>query len=321
MSAPSQRWKGEAGAALASEVIKRLKAGRALDGLGLGNSKKGVDLSGLPAAPSRGSVDRRVGSLVVQQVSGVVEINGQRLAGIDFSAARLNGWRLRKCELVDCQFVNAQCAEWILWDCTVSRCSFDQTNLRGALLGAEPGQTRWDSTSFVGSDFRHASAYGAAFVDCDFSDARLDQAHFNQCLLSHCRFAGRIEDAVFDGRKLPGRPAPSEMEAVDFSRATFVNTDFRGFSLGDVALPTGGEVFVIHRFPCVGSKVLEETFGDESESARILRAVLQNSLGGPPLAPDSSLVFNRRDWREWGGEELARLAEASMRAAETDCAP
>jgi len=320
MSAASQRWKGEAGAGLASEVIKRLKAGRSLNGLGLDNGTGGFDLSGLPAAPSHGSVERRVGSLVIQQVSGVVEINGQKLVGIDFSAARLNGWRLRSCELVDCKFVNTQCAEWILWDCAVSRCKFDRANLRGSILGAESGPARWDSTSFFGSDLRHASAYGAAFVECDFSDARLDQANFNQCLFSHCRFAGRVEEALFDGRKLPGRPPPREMEAVDFSRATFVNTDFRGFSLGDVALPTGGEVFLIRHFPCVGARVLEKTSGDESESVRILRAVLKNSLGGPPLAPDASWVFNRRDWREWGGEELVRLAEESMRAAEADCA-
>jgi uncharacterized protein YjbI with pentapeptide repeats len=319
MSVPSQRWKGQAGVALASEVIKRLRAGRSLDGLGLGTNDHGVDLSGLPAAPYRRSPDHRVGGLVVQQVGGVVEIKDQKLVGIDFSGARLNGWRLRRCKIDNCCFDRAQCAEWTLWDCTVRNCRFDQANLRGSLLGANPGQVRWESIRFVGSDLRHASAYGAAFINCDFSTARLEQTNFNQCHFSKCKFAGRVEDVVFDGRELPGRPTPTEMEAVDFSEASLVNADFRGYNLRNVVLPQDNDVFLIHRFPCVGKRVLEKLSGDESEPARILRGVLQNSLRGSWVSAESVWVFNRRDWREWGAEELLRLAEATMRQAEVEC--
>jgi uncharacterized protein YjbI with pentapeptide repeats len=301
------RWRGSAGNALAAQVIDRLKEGRSLEDLGLGSTDGRVDLVELPS---------------VQEIRGPVEIRSRSLSGLDFTRAQLNGWRLSNCEIVDCRFDRARCGEWVLWHCTIKNCTFIGSSHRGSILGSYPegGRVNWQGVSFAEADLRHAAAYGAVFRDCDFSNARLEESNFHQCELSHCRFAGRIEDVQFDGRPLPNHAPPVEMDDVDFSDAHFVDVDFLGFSLRNVQLPRDPDIFPIRRFPCVARRVTQLLSGQESEPARIVRGVLANSLPWLDDRPEAVWVFNRRDWTEWGGEETLRLAEAVMKQAEADCA-
>jgi uncharacterized protein YjbI with pentapeptide repeats len=315
------RWRSAAGSALALRVVERLKKGKLLGELGLGTREHRIDLSGLPAAPSPASKEQQMGGLVVQKVRGLVELTGRSLVGLDFSGARLSGWRLRNCEIRDCRFDAAGCEEWVLWNSSITDCSFARTNLRNTLLATFPEgkHNKWERVSFAGANLRHASAFGGVFNDCDFSDAKMNEAMFLESQLSRCRFAGRVEEVLFDGRKLPGRAAPVEMESVDFSDAQFVNVDFRGHRLRNVVLPRDEDLFLVRGFPCAGQKAIAALSGDPSIAARTASAVLENSLGGPALPPDSVWVFNRRDWREWGGNELLLVAERALRQAEADC--
>ena len=189
------------------------------------------------------------------------------------------------------------------------------------MLGTYPegGRVQWEDVSFAEADLRDAVAYGAVFKSCDFSNARLEEVNFNQCEFSHCRFAGTIEEVSFDGRSLPDRAPRAEMEDVDFTGAYFVNVDFRGYMLTGATLPNDPDVFPVRRFPCVARRVIDDLAGEESEPARILRGVLQNGLPHTDVTPESVWVFNRRDWRAWGGDELATLAETEMKRAEAEC--
>jgi len=257
----------------------------------------------------------------VQAVKGIVEINGRLVTGIDFTEAQLNGWRLRKSEILNSTFDRARCIEWVLWHSAVRDSSFERANMRGSMLGSYPegGRIVWENVNFIGADLRDVSAYGAIFRGCNFSRARLEKAIFNQCDFSNCRFAGRVEEVVFDGRKLPGQAPCREMELVDFTEATFANVEFRGYSLNAVQLPRDPDVLLIRRLPCVARRVTEMLATDRSTAARIVHGVLTNSLRSPVEHPDESWVFNRRDWQEWGGDETRELAERAMRQAEADC--
>ena len=320
MNKYSGRWKDDSGARLAVEVIERLKKGESLENLGLGLTNGRVDLRGLPASPINVSAPQRVGGLAVQTVSALVELNRVPIVGLDLTGALLSDWRIRGCQLINCRFDLAHCQQWVLWDSEVRGCTFEGSRLRGSLLGTYPegGQISWENVTFRNADLRYSSAYGAAFMRCDFSDARLDEFHFNQCRLERCRFAGRVEGAVFDGRKLEGRNDPEEIDRSDFSDAYLVNVEFRGYSLQNLALPRDEDVRLIRTFPCVAKEVLQALRGDESKPAQLLAAALENSLRGPQTATASD-VFNRRDWRAWGGDELLALADAQFRQAESKC--
>jgi len=301
--------------------VDRLKKGRSLDDLQLGKLADRFDLTELPGSPTRGSARGAVGGLLVEQVHGLVEIRRRTLSRIDFTRAKLNGWRLRDCEILDCKFDRGHCSEWILWNSTVRECTFSGTDLRGGMLGTYPegGRVKWQRVSFVDADMRSASAYGAIFEDCDFSNARLDEVNFHQCDFVRCRFAGNMEEVFFDGRRLPDRAVAHEMDSVDFQNAHFVSVDFRGYSLQNTMLPRDPDVFPIRHFPCVARRVIEVLTHEKSESARLVRGMLENALPWTESRPDSVWVFNRRDWREWGGREAELLAERCMKTAEAEC--
>jgi uncharacterized protein YjbI with pentapeptide repeats len=217
---------------------------------------------------------------MVEQVHALVEIQRRSLARIDFSRAKLNGWRLRDCEIFDCKLDNAHCSEWMLWHSMIRDCTFAGADLRRSLLGTYPegGRVKWQRVGFNDADMRRASAYGAIFEDCDFSNARLDEVNFHQRDFVRCRFAGVMEEVLFDGRRLPDHAVASEMKAVDFQGAHFISVDFRGYSLQGVALPRDPDVFSIRRFPCVARRVINALSTDKSETARIVRGMLENAL-------------------------------------------
>lgn len=317
----SDRWKADAGTALLTEVLDRLQRGKSLEGLGLGSRGHRLDLTELPASPVRASKPVRLGTLAIEQMKGQIELRRRTLSRIDFSDARLNGWRLRNSELLDCRFDRARCAEWVLWHTSVLDCDFQGADLRNSLLGTYPegGHVRWERVSFVGADLRASSAYGSVFVECDFSNARLNEMNFHQCAFVRCTFAGIVEEVLFDGRDLPDRAAAAEMESADFENAHFVSVDFRGYSLRSTRLPRDPDVFPIRRFPCVARRVTDSLAHETSESARIVRGMIQNAMPWTESRPDSVWVFNRRDWHEWGGPDVAVLAERLMRQAEADC--
>ena len=115
MKVTSDRWKGDAGTALLTQVLDRLQRGKSLEALGLGSSGHRLDLTELPASPVQASRPVRVGTVAIEQMKGQIELRRRTLSRIDFSDARLNGWRLRNSELLDCRFDRARCAEWVAY--------------------------------------------------------------------------------------------------------------------------------------------------------------------------------------------------------------
>jgi hypothetical protein len=157
------------------------------------------------------------------------------------------------------------------------------------------------------------------FEDCDFSGAKVTGIKFSQCALARCRFAGAVRDVLFDGRDLsPERPAPPQMSKVDFSAAVFRNVEFRGYDLADVTLPDDPDLRVLRRARCVARKAVQMLDGREDMQSRMLRAVLESRLRGPGDEREAE-IFNRRDYREMGGEELVDLADDVLGRAEAEC--
>ena len=158
----------------------------------------------------------------------------------------------------------------------------------------------------------------AHFEDCDFSGAKLANVNFGQCKFVHCRFAGELRDVVFDGRELTDKPAPPEMQNVDFSDAVLRDVEFKSFNLEAVTLPKDPDVRLVRRARCVARRGLAELESKDVVAPGMLRAVLEQRLRGPGTEQEAR-VFNRRDFLAMGGEELAALAEDVLRRAESEC--
>jgi uncharacterized protein YjbI with pentapeptide repeats len=216
------------------EAWKRLRSGSDLDGLGLRRVDGRWDLRGLrtPSAP-------------------VIEVEKAQWRGIDFSTAKLEGLRCMDMRIEDCVFDRATFADWRLWQCVVSDCTFRRADLRGT--GMAGGHLRrgrnakhanvWRSVRFDGADLRDTAHHNELYEDCDFSSAKLARVDFAAARHVRSVFRGVLDEVVFERLPDPmvGDETPNAMEAVDFSAAVLKWVEFRGLPMLDAALPPGAE--------------------------------------------------------------------------------
>jgi uncharacterized protein YjbI with pentapeptide repeats len=304
----AQPWHGESG--LAADVVTHLAEGRDLDDLGLASVDGRVDLRGLPGSGTE-----------VGGADAIVTLRDTGPQGLDLSGARLGNWRLHDCEIRDCLLTGADCHDWRLWATTVSDADFTGASLRGAAVGTWEGGVgnSWIRVSFRDADLRVGVCWAARFEDCDFTGADLTGTRFEQCTLLGCRFGGELNDVLFDGRGVSGRPPSPPMEAVDFTGATFGGVEFLGFDLAGVTLPDDPNLRLVHHYRCTAEHAID-LLGD-SAPERVLRADLESRLRllRAGTAGGDAAVINRRDYLRFGGEPLATLAEEVFARAEAIC--
>lgn len=314
------RWRTPVGQALAEEVVARLMTCRPLEELGLGAYEGRVDLRGLPAPIPHRLRRFEADNWFVEQLGDLVKFQSAELARLDLTGAQLQSFRFFDSHLIDCRFDAANCRDWRLWGTEVRDCTFRKADLREAAVGTghEDGRNVWRRVDFSGADFRVGVSWEAIYEDCNWSDARLVKVNFGQCTFVRCRFAGLLREVFFDGRDLPDRSAPPPMEEVDFTEAVFDQVEFRGFDIKAVKLPDDPDVYLIPHALCVARRGLAMLDGDERVIAKMLRAMLEGYLRGPG-SEHEACVFNRRDYLQLGGEELAALAQDVLGRAEAEC--
>jgi hypothetical protein len=111
----------------------------------------------------------------------------------------------------DCRFDGSRCQHVGLVRTEVTDCSFVGADFRQAALGiwAESGNVLRRVT-FGGSDFRVGSCPAATFIDCDFSQARIEKVDFQSSSFVRCRFAGELREVMFYDHWLQDREARPE---------------------------------------------------------------------------------------------------------------
>jgi uncharacterized protein YjbI with pentapeptide repeats len=317
-----KRWATPEGQHRAEEAVARLVSGRSLDDFDAGQVDGRVDLRGLPVPVARRLRRFEVAGWFAEELGDLVVVRNARLEGLDLSGAQLQNLRFFGSRIADCNLEEAACQDWRMWNTEVVDCSFTGASLRGAAAGTwhEGRRNAWRRVDLRGTDFRVAASLGAVFEDCDFSRAHLAKVRFEQCAISGCRFASALTDVVFDGRPLPGRPAAAPLEA-DFTGAVFDQVEFLGFDLSRVTLPQDPDLRLIRRYRCVIEKALTILQGDDALPARMLRGEFTNRLKMMKGTEPESNVFNRRDYKASGGDELADQADQVLAAAETKCSP
>jgi len=313
------RWETAEGSHLAEEILARMVAGRPLDELALGEVDGRIDLRGLPAPPPRRLARFEAAGWFVEELGNLIKLQGVTLRRLDLSGAVLDSLRLNSCAIEDCVLDKARCHDWRMWESRVKDTSFRGSSLRGSVLGAwSAGKgNQFTNVDFVKADFRNSNRFTAVYTDCDFSGAKLDQAEFRRCGLLRCRFAGVLNEVVFDGRAYhPEEREPNFCEDVDMTGTVLRLVEFRGIDLSSVKLPAEPGLRVINNYPCVLKSAATALQDRDDETGRVLRALLTKPGHelGHPLG-----LFNRSDFVLLGGEELATLADSVIRQAEQDC--
>lgn len=313
------RWESPEGRRVAEEVLARLVAGRELGGLGLGEVDGRTDLRGFPAPVPRRLARFEHAGWFIEKLGDLVKLRGAVLRGLDLSGAFLDSFRFWDCVIEDCVLDNARCQDWRLWESQVTGTSLRGANLRRSVLGPwKQGKgNAFSGADFTKADLRDCTWLTAVFTDCDFSAAKLDKVQFLRCGLVRCRFAGVLNEVLFDARVFdPEEREPNHYEDIDMTAAVLRLTEFLAFDLHAVKLPAEPGLRVIEDYPCVQRAATRLLAGREDENSRVLKALLEERglERGFPLG-----LFNRSDYVRLRGEELAVLAEAIIKQAEQEC--
>jgi uncharacterized protein YjbI with pentapeptide repeats len=278
-----QRWLTVDGQRLSSEVLGRLRKGKSLDRLGLGEHEGRIDLRGLPGPEVVKGREFEFGSnLVATELHGIVRLEKVRLEGLDFSSGQLPYLQIADSELTDCKFEEIKFEGLRLWGVRFEGGSFAGADLREAMLGSERSPCNFVGTTFRRTDLRRAFATSSSFEECDFSRARIAKSDYHAVTFKRCKFAGEINDVRFWAadwdRASPAVPQPHAMAGSDLSQTRLPWVAFNGIDLGDVALPQDKDHLIIRPFGNVHMRILELIRADESLPARLLRTHAEYAL-------------------------------------------
>ncbi|WP_170284677.1 pentapeptide repeat-containing protein [Kribbella amoyensis] len=253
-------------------------------------------------------------SIQASMLGGVTQLDDVHWEHLDLSYARLASWRFMNSSVEDCVFEGASCRDWRLWGSAVEGSSFEGADLRDAALGTwhDGRSNTWRDINFAGGDLRGVLFSAGRLEGCRFIGTRISGAKFHNVNIVDCVFSGRMQNVLFDGRKLQSETIAAPLASVDFTGASFVDVEFRGYAFSDVRLPS--DVVEILNYPKVARHALEIVAGGSSVEDRMLAAEFRNVLKAPG-SDDWTAIVNRADYVASGGEELADRAESVLRAA------
>jgi len=274
-----KRWTSLEGAALAEEVFSRIAARRSLDDLKLGQHNGRVDLRGIALPEPHRSGEVAVGRLTYTTLSGLRELRGVAIDGVDCSDATLPSLRIFDTTIANSIFDRARCRDWRLWDVHVSAASFQGTDLRGSVLGALGDS--YTNVDLRGADLRGIMSVEADFTDCDFSGAKLAKIDFGSTGFVRCKFAGELREVTFwdhASRTRSSKAEPNRMEDIDFTEAKLVWVDFRRLNLDRILLPTSPDHVIVHSYPCVLERALARLADNDSQWGLGLRGLFGHHL-------------------------------------------
>lgn len=248
-----ERWLSPEGKAQAAKVVRALSRGRDLARIGVDRFDGRFDLRGL-IVEIPGEVATKVeGDRSVTDASKLWEFKGTTLSDLDLRGAILPHFRFFTAQIENCLFDNADLRGWRLWGTDVMDSSLRGADLRDTSLGGwEKGRGNvYERADFSGSNLSGVWTHAARFVECEFSQAKLDKAEFWGCEFIRCTFAGTLREVIFHRRfmsKEQGEiPLEPRLEDVDLSHTALrdcaIEVPVRGG-----ALPSSDTHLIIRNF-------------------------------------------------------------------------
>lgn len=249
----------------------------------------------------------------IDTITGYTELRDQRVSGADYSGRQVTSLRIFGSKFTECSFANTVLIDFRMWSTEMIRCSFVDSDLRGAALGGVIGEqrNRFIHVDFSGADMRRTSWVSASFEHCKFKDTNLEGVNFQGSTFDHCIFEGEVRDVIFNHHafkedELP----PNEMIAVDFSRADLRFVGFRNLDLKKVRFPVDAKHLVFEDHRQTLEKALDHLRKEGDPIAKKLCFFLANELKWV-RQPRSRGILNIEDLIVVAGETAPqRLASA-----------
>ncbi|MDY7077417.1 MAG: pentapeptide repeat-containing protein [Chloroflexota bacterium] len=248
-----QEWRGRY-----RQLLACWQARRELGQLSLPQHAGRWDLRGINLeieSPVPGNIELPNG-LVVDFVRGPRPIfKGVQFCDVDFSYANLG-----RAVFEGCSFSNVLLREANGSGVNDQGSTFQDVDLfkadwRNATLGLDGA--RYEQVSFQRTDLRRVHCYRGYFVDCDFSNARLEHVDFQVSHFVRCKFKGKLKRVWFRGyyalpnhEKTYGKTEFNLMKDIDFSEAELWDVVFtNNCDLSQVIPPQDGKHVLFRDWP------------------------------------------------------------------------
>jgi len=207
---------------------------------------RGINLE-IGGTRMEGRIDLSDGSSVGYTYGSRSKFVETQFCDTDLSFANLGGALFENCCFHNVILHAANSADVNDWGSSFCDVDFSKANLRGATLGLEGA--RYERVSFCRADLRDISCYRGYFVDCDFSNVRLEHIDFQVSHFVRCKFKGKLKQVWFRGyyaipahEEAYGETELNRMEDVDFSEAELWDVMFTdNCDLSRVIPPQDGE--------------------------------------------------------------------------------
>ncbi|MFI5889956.1 pentapeptide repeat-containing protein [Actinoplanes sp. NPDC051513] len=242
-----ERWLSADGQRTAAKVLRRLRWGRSLEGLGLPTVGGRLDLRGF-ALPEPDFTPVRAAGMTVEVASGKLpEFRKLRLRGVDLTGSRLRHLRLTDARLEDCLLREADLTDLRAWRCWFDNCDLAGADITDAVLSARHrgAGTTWRNCSFESPALDGISAEGAEFQGCAFERVAMTSVVFDGCGFTDCRVTGSLVNVTFSGSNPPRGAKPATMTNFDLRDCRLTDVDFMGLRLAGVLLPPQESVVVL----------------------------------------------------------------------------
>ncbi|MFS0702604.1 pentapeptide repeat-containing protein [Cellulomonas sp. 179-A 4D5 NHS] len=261
-------------------------------------------------------------------LSGMDELRGVTLSGLDLSGATWESLRLLDVRVEDCVFDDARLPDLRMWESRWTDCSMRGTRLNGgSMAGRTPvwrrrGSTQWAGVDFTGADLRDTAHGGELYTGCDFSHARLESVDFSDARHVRSRFAGVLRE-VFFYRRAPQssrlRPV-NEMRDVDLTAARLTDCSFFGLDLASARLPSAAlHVIALGKVPVARRVLALMTSTGTLESMIGLRVAMEYWIEEGPDTPTAWGIADRASLGE--SDEERNRALALVERAQRESAP
>lgn len=300
-----------------AEVWRRLLSGEPLDGLGLALKNGRLDLSGLvaPQPIVERTLETPQGSVTLGQTWQANRVTWQSL---DFSGSRLPWGMLDGCTIRNCVFDGCDCTCWRTWANTFEDTSFRSASLRGAGLGGQDQEGRWNRfyrVDFTDTDLRDTTYGAAEFTGCRFKKNRLRKINFDGCAFTDCTFEGEMREVLFESEGLSVKPGPrNEMRGIDLRGAKLREVHFRKLDPVDVCFPDDPEVIVIEdNYAETARAVLQAVTGCNDRASIAIGGYFKSLLNWALPNQRRGVVY-KEGFRKLTGEESVRRLEELLRS-------
>ncbi len=304
----TQRWQTPEGRRLQQEVLRHLQRRRDLSQVSFLQRHqgrydlRGIDLSRTPwhKFSAEAELSRGYRARVNFALGGKYIFKGAVLRDADLSYANLGQARFEHCHFENTIFHDANYVGVGDESCTFLEVDFGGADMRGATMGL--GGARYEAVSFRKADMRTVHCYRGYFIDCDFSDARLEEVDFSASHLINCRFKGKLRKVWFrgyyatpDDERAFGKTETNPMANVDFSESVLWEVMFRNScDLSTVIIPQDGEHFLFHHWPRLLSRAMEEV-EEHWKGAFKDEALLWLRVHARGVEDQEMYIVNRRD--------------------------